>query len=76
MREVRAKFEYVITCKCGKIYAYDKYDLTNQFRCQCGQINIMDGTHETWMLEKIRVTYERDEVIMVQSALPDLTEAV
>ena len=61
MRELRAKFEYLINCKCGKRYLYDKYDLTQGFRCQqCGEIHKMDGSHETWVLEKVRV-YEYSE---------------
>ena len=71
MRELRAKFEYLINCQCGKRYLYDKYDLTNNIKCQCGQMHNLDGSHETHMLEKVRV-YEYSEK---PPAPPALTEA-
>ena len=56
MREVRTKFEYIINCECTKQWAYDKYDMTKQMRCPaCGTIHQFDGSHDTYILEKIKV---------------------
>lgn len=56
MRELRAKFEYVINCNCGRQYVYDKYDITNTITCRhCGASHKLNGTHDSYMLEKVHI---------------------